>query len=149
MSADHDFYQISLKILLKNQKGEILALNGLPNGVYANLYDFPGGRIRKKEFSTPIIPILRRELKEEVGNIKYKLSPKPVALGRHLLPTKFSKLKKDIHVLYLFFEARYIGGKIKIGKEHSGYKWIDFKKHGPKKIVSSGNLEGIKMYLSN
>lgn len=149
MFADHDFYQISLKIFLKNKKEEFLVLGGQPNGVFAGLYDFPGGRINKTEFSTPLVSILKRELKEEVGDIKYKLNPKPVSIGRHLLPAMFSKLKKDIHILYLFFEAKYVSGQIKISPEHTSYKWINFRRNKLNKFVSSGNLEGIKMYLSN
>ncbi len=148
MKTEHDYYQISLRVIMKNNQGEILALKCPTTGSFAGFYDFPGGRINKQEFKTPLINILKREIKEEIGNIKYKLSNQPVAVGRHLLQSKFSGLKKDQHVLYLFFEAKYIQGEIKISPEHTGYQWINMKNHKPEKLFKSGNLEGIKMYLN-
>lgn len=149
MKKDKDFYQISLKVIIKNTKGEILLLNADPNGSFAGFYDFPGGRIDTDEFTTPFFDIIKREIVEEVGNIKFVLSSKPVAIGRHLIPASMSKNGSDIHILYLFFVAEYLSGDINISNEHIGFKWADFSKEEPAKLLKSGNLEGIKMYLSN
>lgn len=149
MGKDNDFYQISLKVIIQNKKGEILALKGMTGGSYDGFYDIPGGRIDKKEFKTPLLKIIRREIQEEVGNIKYQLKPHPVALGRHLLPASLNNTKKDIHILYLFFEANYLSGNIKISREHLGHKWLKLNKNNLTKYFKSGNLEGIKMYLTN
>jgi len=148
MKKEKDFYQISLKVIIKNDSGEILLLNADPNGSFAGFYDFPGGRINTDEFTAPFFDIIKREILEEVGNIKFVLSPKPVAIGRHLIPASMSKNGSDIHILYLFFEAKYISGKITISNEHAGFKWTDFSKEKPIKLLKSGNLEGIEMYLS-
>lgn len=145
-----DFYQISLKIILKNQQGEVLILRAIDNGSYAGYYDLPGGRINADEFRTPRTPlpkIIEREVIEEIGKIKYKLNKKPVATGRHLIPKKYLSLKKDIHCFYVFFEAVYISGKIKISSEHVGYKWVDLNKIKLTDYFKSGILEGLKMYL--
>jgi len=83
-----------------------------------------------------------------VGSIKFVLGPKPVAVGRHVIPASMSKNESDIHILYLFYEAKYINGEIGISNEHIGFKWVNFKKEEPAKLLKSGNLEGIKMYLS-
>jgi 8-oxo-dGTP pyrophosphatase MutT (NUDIX family) len=142
-----DFYQVSLKVILKNNKNEILALNGHPRGSFAGFYDLPGGRINEDEFTTSFIDIIQREAKEEIGDIKMIINSKPVAIGRHLIPASMTSEKEDLHVLYVFFEATLIEGEIKISSEHDGFKWIDIKKSQPAKLFKSGILDGINMYL--
>ena len=138
-----DFYQISLKIILKNDKNEILILKDLETSSFAGFYDLPGGRIDKDEFSTPFPEIIKREIKEECGNIKILLNKTPVATGRHLISKE-----KEIHVLYLFFEARLLEGKIIISDEHEEYKWIKLDEINPEEYFKSGILEGIEMYIN-
>jgi len=135
-------------VIIKNARGEILLLNADPKGSFAGFYDFPGGRIDTNEFTTPFFDIIKREILEEIGNIKFVLSPKPVAIGRHLVPASMSKNGSDIRILYLFFEAKYMSGEIVISNEHTGFKWTNFSKEDPTKLLKSGNLEGVKMYLS-
>lgn len=142
-----DFYQVSLKIILKNQRGEVLLLQAIDHGSYAGYYDLPGGRIDVNEFKIFLPEIIEREIIEEIGKIRYKLNEKPVAVGRHLIPEKYLRDKKDIHCFYVFFEAVYISGKIKISSEHVGYKWVDLDKIKLADYFKSGILEGIKMYL--
>lgn len=50
-------------------------------------------------------------------------------------------------VIYLFFEAEYVKGEVKISDEHTGFVWLDFSKIQLEKYFKSGNLEGIMMYL--
>jgi hypothetical protein len=54
---------------------------------------------------------------------------------------------KDLHVLYVFFEANLVNGEIMISDEHDGFEWIDIKKSKPAKLFKSGILEGINTYL--
>lgn len=143
-----DSYQISLKVILKNKKGEVLIMNGHPKGSFAGFYDLPGGRIDENEFDVSFASIIQRELKEEVGNVKILLNHKPVAMGRHLVPASLINEKKDVHVLYIFFDAKYVSGKIKISEEHIGFEWVNLKKIKLNKYFTSGILEGINMYLS-
>lgn len=97
-----DFYHVSLKIILKNQQGQGLILRVLNSGSFAGYYDLPGGRIDISEFRTALPKIIKREIIEEIGKIKYKLNEKPAALGRHLIPGKHLRNKKDIHCFYVF-----------------------------------------------
>lgn len=147
--SNRDFYQISLKTILKNEKDEVLILNGHPRGDFSGYYDLPGGRIDVDEFTTPFANIIERELKEEVGDIKVAIHPKPVALGRHLIPASMTSKKTDLHILYIFYEAKLINGDIVISDEHDGFKWINLKDSQPAKLFKSGILEGIKMYLGS
>ena len=91
---------------------------------------------------------MSREIKEEVGDIEFSLNEAPVAVGRHLLKSHISYESEDIHVLYLFFEARYLGGEMKISDEHKSFKWLDPNAIKPEDYFTSGILEGIKMYLA-
>ncbi|MFA6271597.1 MAG: NUDIX domain-containing protein [Patescibacteria group bacterium] len=143
-----DYYHISLKLILKNDKDEVLVLGSDPKGSLLGMYDLPGGRIDESEFGIPYEQIIRREVAEEIGDIELTINVKPVGIGRHLIPKNMTSKNKEIHIMYIFFEARMISGKIKISSEHSGYKWVKLEEHDPAKLFTSGILEGINMYLN-
>ncbi len=146
----NDFYQVSLKLIIKNKEGETLILKAAHKGSYVGFYDLPGGRIKINEFQTAFEKLLSREVREELGEkVKINVSFKPVAIGRHLIPAALIKKPDDIHVLYIFFEAKYLGGKILLSKEHVSKSWVDIHKVKLDKYFKSGILEGIKMYLNN
>jgi len=149
MSKQKDFYQISLKLIIKNNQGEILGLKGLDNGSYKGYYDLPGGRIDTDEFETSLPDIIAREIKEELGDITYRLKNKPVAVGRHFIPASMIDIRKDTRVLYLFFEAEYISGDLKVSDEHNGHQWLNLKEIELTDYFISGILEGIKMYCDS
>ncbi len=152
MSIPHDFYQISLKLLIKNKNNEVLLLKvGGENNTsaYNGYYDFPGGRIDESEFKTDLPKIIQREVEEEVGNeIKYQLlSTAPVGYGRH---ESFSRrLNKDFRCFYLLFESEVISGDVKISDEHVDYVWMPYNeiKNNLEKLFVSGLLECAKMYF--
>ena len=144
-----DFYQVSLKIILKNEQGQILVLKGHPRGSFAGFYDLPGGRIEEDEFSIPLDLIIEREIKEEIGEVDVEIGLKPVAVGRHLIPAAMTEEKKDLHLLYVFFEAKLRSGQVSISNEHDGYKWLSLNDINLADFFKSGILEGIKMYLNS
>lgn len=147
-NTERDFYQISLKFILKNDKGEVLLMKAQNKDTYAGFYDLPGGRINVDEFTIPLTEAVQREVREEVGDIQYDLNPKPVAVARHLIPANISKHKREVHVLYLLYEGIYKKGDIVISYEHLGYMWANLNKIKLDKYLKSGNLEGVKMYLN-
>lgn len=150
LPSEHDSYQISLKLILKNREGEILVLTGKPGGSYDGFFVLPGGRINTDEFDTNLMNVLRREVLEEVGNIKFEVDAKPVAVGRHFVPGANRKDGKDLKYFYVFFEGQYKGGDIKLDThEHLGYQWIDLADLELDKYFTSGILEGLKMYRQN
>jgi 8-oxo-dGTP pyrophosphatase MutT (NUDIX family) len=142
-----DFYQVSLKVLIKNEKGEILALKNPQIGSMGGFYDIPGGRIHKDEFSKPFTECITREIEEEIGGIKYTIDPRPVSFGRHVVSASISPAKKDTHVLYIFFKAEYAGGEVEISNEHVSHEWLKLEDLDLEKYFKSGILEGIKNYL--
>ncbi|MDD5750380.1 MAG: NUDIX hydrolase [Candidatus Pacebacteria bacterium] len=149
MAGEKDFYQVSLKVFLKNDKGEILGLKAARGGSYEGFYDLPGGRIDFDEFTTPFEDIIRRELREEIGDVEFDLVLKPIGLGRNTNPNKESPLGGNVHIFNVFFEAVYKSGEIKISEEHKGLKWINLEKETLNQFFKFAILEGAIMYLDN
>ncbi len=148
MKPQREVFQVSLKVFLRNTKGEFLLLKARPQDTYGGFYDLPGGRIDVHERATPFPEIVQRELHEEIGAIQYTLQPRPVALGRHTILAKYTSAGVDTQVFYVFFEAQYKGGDIQVSDEHVAYAWVDLAQEAPEKYLLSGNLEGVKTYLA-
>lgn len=148
MFSPRGVYQVSLKVFLKNPIGQTLILKTPDDQDFCGLYDLPGGRIDMSEFLLSFAEVIDREIKEEVGDIAYRLDPRPVALGRHLIKAQYSSDKVDKQILYVFFAAEYQGGEIRISPEHCDYKWLDLSEIKLEDYFMSGILEGAKIYLN-
>ncbi len=149
MKADNQFFNVSLKLFLKNDRGEVLILKMQPDSVLAGYYDFPGGRISEQEVGIPFAKIAQREITEELGvgcNWEF-VSHRPVAAAQHYYDSK--KYGREIHVLWLFFEARYLGGEIKLSAEHADLTWVNLSKIELEKYFVRGALRAVKNYLQN
>ena len=81
-SQNPHLFQVSLKLILKNKKGEILALKLPKTSSMAGYCDLPGGRINADEINMPPEKIIKRESLEEIGKVKYSLK-KPTSVGWH------------------------------------------------------------------
>ncbi|MCL5010981.1 MAG: NUDIX hydrolase [Patescibacteria group bacterium] len=149
MPSEKDFYQVSLKVFLKNEKGEVLGLKAAKGGIYDGFYDLPGGRINIDEFETPFADIVKRELREEIGNVDYDLVLNPVAFARNENPNKKSPLGGLVHMFNIFFEASYKSGEIEISEEHIGFEWIKLEKETLNKYFKLAVFKGAQAYLEN
>jgi 8-oxo-dGTP pyrophosphatase MutT (NUDIX family) len=136
-----DSYQISLKLFLKNSAGEVLGLKAKDDDISAGFYDLPGGRINVDEFEVSFLEILKREVKEELGDVNFEFNEKPVAISRNV------NMRTGNRIVHVFFEANYISGGIKISDEHLGYEWINLKEVELNKYFSLGILKGVMMYV--
>ncbi len=147
-----DFYHVSLKLLLKNSEGHILILK-VPEefSSMSGFYDVPGGRIDRDEFATKLESILRREIKEEIGDVDVHINLNPIAVSRGMIHVSRCRDggKEDIHIFYVFFEADFKGGDVRISDEHAGHEWINLAKIDVKKYFMGGILEGIEMFLAH
>ena len=90
-------FQVSLKLILKNKKGEVLILKLPQNSSMTGYYDLPGGRINSEEIKISPDKIIKRESLEEIGKVKYALK-KPVSVGWHSYIS--SKSDKEKHILF-------------------------------------------------
>lgn len=152
MSKQHDFCQVSLKVFLTNDKKETLILKSLDNGVYKGFYDLPGGRIDQDEFSDDLEKIIRREIKEEVGDLQFKLNLKPIGFSRIKLKHKESPIGGSVHVVLIFFAAKYQSGQVKISPEHQGFEWVSLNKENIKNLFVPALAQGafsLLEYLKN
>jgi len=149
MPSERDFYNVSLKIFLKNNRGEVLILKSTLGGSYEGFYDLPGGRINLNEFEVPFKNIIKREVTEEIGEVSFNLVLKPVGIGRIAIVKKESPLGGPVHVFNVFFEAKYLGGDVKISEEHTDFKWVALTKDNLEQYFKVAVLEGAKMYLEN
>lgn len=111
MKRDYAKFWVGFKILLR--RGDVFLTLKERHG------DLPGGRVDNAEVRSPIEKIIAREVKEELGlAVKYKLG-QPVFQFR-----RYSKERK-MPILLTVYEAKYIGGKIKLSSEHNSYMWFD------------------------
>jgi 8-oxo-dGTP diphosphatase len=146
MQKERGWFNVSLKVFLKNDKGEILALAARPTSSLTGYYDLPGGRVDEDEFETDYETQIKRELSEEIGSlVKYELTLKPVSFSRHSYYSQ--RQGKEIRGFYICFEAKYLGGEIKISGEHIGYKWINVRQIKLEDYFLKGPLEAVRRYL--
>ena len=138
-------FQVSLKLILKNKKGEILILKLPQNSSMAGYYDLPGGRINSEEIKMPCDKIIKREIREELGKIKYSLK-KAISIGWHSYFSSANNKKK--YLLFILFEGLYLSGKIILSEEHTDYKWEKLNKRNISKYFTKGLLRGLKNYFS-
>jgi len=142
MSKEKALFQLSIKALVMNNKGEVLVLRHALRDVNKGKYDLPGGRFDDDELSVDFIDILKREIVEELGDVVVAIKPKPVAVDKHTFHDS------GLSVLYIFFEADYLSGEIVISSEHSGYEWIKLEEVNPEECFGNFLIDGVRMYLN-
>lgn len=139
MKRDFALYHVGLKILLwKGNK--ILLLRTAER----KLWDLPGGRIDDVESKTPLMKVLKREVREELGSgVKYKI-------GRPAFQFRRFVYSRGVYALHTVYEARYISGKIKLSSEHASYEWIDSKRYrfAGKDFFNREEYNAFKKYLN-
>ena len=139
-------FEVSLKFVIKNKKGEVLLLEMPDNDQMAGFYDLPGGRIKENERKKPFGEIIERELREEIGErAVIDLNSIPVAIGRHDYISKEDNQEKQI--LWVFFEGIFKAGEIIVSSEHTGYTWVFLTKENLAEYFVKGPLEGMYHYL--
>jgi A/G-specific adenine glycosylase len=107
-------YHVSVGVVRRN--GRVLITQRSPEGLLGGLWEFPGGRIRRKE--RPEQACIR-ELKEEV-NLKAKIDT-PVTQIRHAY--SHFKIRMDV------FLCGYVSGKVRLNGPVD-YRWISPKEIG-------------------
>lgn len=138
-------YYVSIKIILKRKDRKVLLLKMPQNSSMSGYYDLLGGRIKADERDLSFREIIKRELEEEIGrNVFYSLKEIPVAIGRH---SYFTKKGRKVFLFWVFFEAHYKKGGIKISPEHENYKWARINRKNLKRYFVRGPLEGMRHYV--
>jgi len=124
-----DFYQVSQKLLIVNSQNQLLVLKD----AHSPYLDFPGGRIDIKEFEVDLKECLNRKIAEELGSeIKLEIDYRPIILDRDFLWDWTLKQPHYKKVFLIFYQAKYLSGKIQLSNEHESLRWVDIKTFDPK-----------------
>ncbi len=138
---DKDLYFVAVKLLIRD--GNRLLIT---HDIFGH-WDLPGGRIKKDEFKTDLSVVIQRKMFEELGeDFKYDYG-EPVVFFRVEREEHGLNMKK-VRIFAIGYDAKYIGGKIRLGKHHDKYEWVDVNSFQPEDYFVGGWLTGIQEYLS-
>lgn len=136
-----DLYYVAVKVFLKKGDTFFIFKDGFGN------WDLPGGRIRYDEFKKPLKSVIKRKMKEELGNsVRYELG-EPFVFMRHERDEVMPHGPKKARIFAIGYHGKFLGGKIALASHHTKYKWAPIKTFKPKKYFKSGWLEGTKEFL--
>jgi len=142
-------FHVSLKLILRDTQGRMLLLKALENSSMKGFHDLPGGRITWEERDLPLVTIMTREIREELGTrVRFRMQQTtPVAVSLHEYYSK--RYRRVRYALWVFFEARYLGGPVVISSEHTGYLWTRINKKNLRHYFTGGALAGMQNYYSH
>ncbi|HVX58403.1 MAG TPA: NUDIX domain-containing protein [Candidatus Saccharimonadales bacterium] len=136
--SERDLYFVAVKLLLRD--GDKLLIT---HDIFGS-WDIPGGRIKKFEFEAPLEEVIKRKMKEEIGeDVKYTVGPVKVFF-RH--ERKEMKIGELVRIFAIGYEGKYLGGEVRLGDHHDKYEWVDIKTFQPEDYFTGGWLKGIKEY---
>ena|SRR3989344_7648562 len=148
-----DVYFVAVKVFLVDTAGKFLIVKDRFGD-----WDIPGGRLKENEFAISLGAVIERKIKEELGDaLGYELG-EPAVFMRHErdeilpdgkatadggVPSEGGKKRRIFAVGYM---AKYVGGQIKLGKNHEKFEWVDIKTFASENYFSGGWLAGIKEF---
>lgn len=112
-------FRVAQKIALRNSKGEVLIVRFSSTKRIARQgwgkWDFPGGGV---ETSETMEKGFLREIREEIGKVRVKI-------GELLTVADWVRAgRPTVRTVCLFYEGKYLGGKIELNNEHDAYRWV-------------------------
>lgn len=136
-----DLYFVAVKVFMEKD-GKLLIMKD-----NFGVWDLPGGRIKPDEFETPMEDIVKRKIKEELGEgIQYEIG-KPVIFMRHER-VEHAPGNPTVRIFALGYEGKLLGGEIKISERHTELLWVDPKDFNPEDYFKGGWLKGVQEYKS-
>ena len=112
---------VAVGAIIEDDRGRILLVKHRRErgGYWQGKWIFPGGEL---EFGEDIKEGIRREVKEET-NLEVELAAPLVPFDRIV------KLdgKTSLHVVYIDYVARLVGGELKMGSDAAEALWVDKK----------------------
>jgi len=109
-------------------------------------WDLPGGRVQGGEFGGPHEEVIKRKIREELGDkVRYEL-------GRFQTIFQVTRhehnLDKEVQILALGYAATYLGGEIRLGDHHDKMEWVNVTTFKPEDYFTDGWLVGVQAYLT-
>ncbi|MDB5161136.1 MAG: hypothetical protein JWO96_516 [Candidatus Saccharibacteria bacterium] len=139
-SESKDLYFVAVKLFLRD--GNKLLIT---HDIFGS-WDLPGGRIKRNEFDVTLESVIERKVREELGpEVKYDLG-KPIVFfrverGEHGLGGQ------KVRIFAVGYEAKYLGGEVKLGDHHDKIEWIEVETFKPQDYFTGGWLTGVREYL--
>jgi len=136
-----DTYFVAVKVFLEKDGMFLITKDRF------DCWDIPGGRIKPNEFDVPLEDIVKRKMREELGEgIEYTLSPKPEIFMRHERQ-EIAEGNPTVRIFGLGYTAQLIKGEIALGKNHVEMKWVNPKSFNPEEYFTGGWLKGVQEYI--
>lgn len=141
-TSQKDIYFVAVKVFLEND-GKLLILKDNFGD-----WDLPGGRIKKDEFETPLLDIVRRKMKEEIGtDVVYTLQP-PSIFMRHERK-EATEGNPTVRIFALGYIGKLESGDITLSPRHTEMLWVDPKTFRPEDYFTGGWLQGVQEYIQS
>src|SRR3989344_2553673 len=126
-----DLYFVAVKVFMEKD-GKLLIMKDNFGD-----WDLPGGRIKPDEFETPMEDIVKRKMKEELGDdIKYEIS-KPVVFMRHER-IENAPGNPTVRIFAIGYEGKLLNGEIKLSERHTEMLWVDLNNFKPEDYFKGG-----------
>ena len=109
-------------------------------------WDLPGGRIRKDEFENPLDEVIRRKMKEELGDSVQYTIDRPIVFFRHERK-EATEGNMTVRIFGVGYAGKFLGGEIKLSADHTQMEWVDIKTFKPEDYFTGGWLKGLQEYL--
>lgn len=140
--SQKDTYFVAVKLFLEKD-GKFLILKDK-----FNAWDLPGGRIKKNEFETSLIDVIKRKISEELGGeVEYEVEGRPEVLMRHER-VEASHGNPTVRIFGIGYRAQWKSGEPKLSEAHTQQLWVDKKTFKPEEYFTEGWLKGVKEYLT-
>lgn len=136
-----DTYFVAVKVFMEKDRKLLIMKDNF------GVWDLPGGRIKPDEFETPMEDIVKRKLREELGDeIKYEIG-KPVIFMRHER-IEHAPGNPTVRIFAVGYEGKLLSGEVKLSQRHTELLWVDPKDFKPEEYFQSGWLKGVQEYLA-
>jgi len=140
MIDDKDLYFVAVKVFLEKEGKLFIFKDGFGK------WDLPGGRIKSDEFYTPLTQVIERKMKEELGDdVVYELGG-PILNMRHERVENIEG-SPTIRIFAVGYDAKYLGGEVRLAGHHTEYKWVDIREMKPEEYFEGGWLSGVIEYM--
>jgi ADP-ribose pyrophosphatase YjhB (NUDIX family) len=136
-----DLYFVAVKVFMEKD-GRLLIMKD-----NFGCWDLPGGRIKLDEFETSMEDIIKRKMREELGeNIEYEIG-RPVVFMRHERVEKVPG-SPTVRIFAIGYEGKLLSGEIKLSERHTEMLWVDPSNFKPEEYFTGGWLKGVQEYLN-
>ena len=135
-----DLYFVAVKVFMEKDGKLLIMKDNFGN------WDLPGGRIKPVEFETPMEDIVKRKMKEELGDsIEYEIG-KPAVFMRHERVENVPG-NPTVRIFAVGYEGKLLNGEIKLSERHTEMLWVDLNNFKPEDYFKGGWLKGVQEYL--